>query len=48
MLDENDRSIWLTKRGRFFADEVATQFFNADYMPFEDIVRAPQRIAANA
>ena len=45
LLEENDQEIWLTKLGKYFADEVATQFFNPDYMPFEDVMRAPPQIA---
>lgn len=45
LLEENDQEIWLTKLGKYFADEVATQFFNPDYMPFDDVMRAPPQIA---
>ena len=43
MLEEDDRHIWLTQRGRFFADEVTSQFFDPDYLPFPDVARAPAR-----
>jgi oxygen-independent coproporphyrinogen-3 oxidase len=43
MLDENTDRIWLTERGAFFADEVATQFFNPQYVAFDDIRFAPGR-----
>lgn len=43
MIEEDDRRIWMTKRGSFFADEVATQFFNPDYLPFPDILQTPSR-----
>ena len=45
LLEENDQEVYLTKLGKYFADEVATQFFNPDYMPFEDVMRAPQQAA---
>jgi oxygen-independent coproporphyrinogen-3 oxidase len=41
LLEENDERVWLTKKGRFFADEVATQFFNPDFLPFPDVARPP-------
>jgi len=41
MIDEDDQHVWLTQRGRFFADEISTQFFNRDYLPFPEVVRAP-------
>lgn len=43
MIDEDDNKIWLTKRGAFFADEVTTQFFNPNYVAFDDIRFAPNR-----
>ena len=43
MIDENEEKIWLTNRGAFFADEVTTQFFNPDYVAFDDIRFAPGR-----
>jgi oxygen-independent coproporphyrinogen-3 oxidase len=43
MIEENSERIWLTKRGAFFADEVATQFFNPQYVAFGDIRFAPDR-----
>jgi len=46
LLEEDNQSVWLTQLGRFFADEVATQFFNPDYMPFNEVMRAPQKVAA--
>jgi len=46
LLEENDQAVWLTQLGRFFADEVATQFFNPDYMPFAEVQRAPQQVAS--
>ncbi len=46
LLEENDQYVSLTKLGKYFADEVATQFFNPDYMPFDDVMRAPQLVAA--
>ena len=45
LIQEDDSDIWLTKSGRFFADEVATQFFNPNYMPFDDVIRAPRQAA---
>lgn len=43
MLDEDGDRIWLTDRGAFFADEVTTQFFNPQYVAFDDIRFAPGR-----
>ena len=43
MLEENEEKIWLTQRGAFFADEVTTQFFNPQYVAFDDIRFAPGR-----
>ncbi len=45
LLEENDQYVSLTKLGKYFADEVATQFFNPDYMPFDDVMRAPMQVA---
>jgi len=42
LLDENDSHVWLTDSGRFFADEVCTQFFNPDYLPFPEVMRRPK------
>ena len=44
LLEENENHVWLTKRGRFFADEVTTQFFNPEYLPFPDVSRISQKI----
>ncbi|WP_455202655.1 coproporphyrinogen-III oxidase family protein [Kaarinaea lacus] len=43
MIEENEEKIWLTNRGAFFADEVTTQFFNPDYVAYDDIRFAPGR-----
>jgi len=43
MIEENSEKIWLTERGAFFADEVTTQFFNPQYVAFDDIRFAPGR-----
>ncbi len=47
MFDEDDKKIWLTERGRFFADEVSTQFFNPNFLPFDDIKLAPPTTITN-
>jgi oxygen-independent coproporphyrinogen-3 oxidase len=39
-MDEDDSHIWLTPLGRFFADEVATQFFDPNYMPYPEMLEA--------
>lgn len=44
MLAENDSHVWLTRRGRFFADEVTTQFFNPQYMPFPEVETISQKL----
>jgi oxygen-independent coproporphyrinogen-3 oxidase len=43
MIEESADRIWLTDRGAFFADEVTTQFFNPQYVAFDDIRFAPGR-----
>jgi oxygen-independent coproporphyrinogen-3 oxidase len=42
LLAEDHYAVWLTKTGRFFADEVATQFFDPHYLPFPDVARPPK------
>lgn len=42
LIAENEHNVWLTARGRFFADEVCTQFFDPNYLPFPDVARPPQ------
>ena len=37
LMDEDDTEIWLTKRGKFFVDEVCQQFFHPDYLPFPEV-----------
>lgn len=37
LLGEDDEKVFLTSRGRFFADEVAMQFFNKKYLPFPEL-----------
>jgi oxygen-independent coproporphyrinogen-3 oxidase len=44
LIDEDDKYIQFTRLGRFFADEVATQFFDPAYLPFPEVVRAPRSI----
>lgn len=34
LLEESDEMLRLTKKGSFFADEVAIQFYHPDYIPF--------------
>lgn len=43
LVEEDHNRIWMTERGAFFADEVATQFFNPQYVAFDDIQFAPGR-----
>lgn len=45
LLEEDANHVWLTHAGRFFADEVATQFFNANYMPFKEVESALTKLA---
>lgn len=40
MLEQDDKKIYLTQKGNFFADEVTTQFFHPDYIVFDDIRQA--------
>jgi len=39
LMDEDDSHVWLTRRGRFFADEISTQFFDPNYLPFPEVAR---------
>lgn len=39
MIEEDERRLWLTAKGGFFADEVTTQFFNPDYLPFPEVLQ---------
>ena len=34
---QDDKTIYLTPRGRFFADETVTQLFQKRYLPFDDL-----------
>ena len=36
LLRENDKSLMLTERGRFFADEVCLQFYHPQYLPLPE------------
>lgn len=45
MIEEDSHTIRLTRRGRFVADEVSTQFFDPGYLPFPDVARPPNRTA---
>ena len=40
LVDETNDRVFLTTRGRFFADEVAMQFFNEKYLPFPELACA--------
>ncbi len=42
MIVEDDSSIRLTSKGGFFADEVASQFFNPRYAPFPEVPRVAE------
>ncbi len=46
LIAENDQHVWLTERGRFFADEVTTQFFNPAYLPFPEVTQISKIVAA--
>ena len=43
LMAEDATAVWLTDRGRFFADEVTTQFFDPEFLPFPDVARPPAR-----
>jgi oxygen-independent coproporphyrinogen-3 oxidase len=45
LIAEDGQHVWLTRLGRFFADEVSTQFFDPDYLPFPEVVRAPRTVS---
>ncbi len=40
LLDEDKEKVFMTARGRFFADEVAMQFFSEKYLPFPELACA--------
>jgi oxygen-independent coproporphyrinogen-3 oxidase len=46
MVEQDDKYISLTRRGRFFADEVAAQFFDPEYLTYKDVANAWQRASA--
>lgn len=46
LIEENAEHVWLTQRGRFFADEVSTQFFDPNYLPFPEVSRAADMASA--
>lgn len=46
LITEDDQYVWLTKRGRFFADEVTTQFFNPAYLPFPEVAQISKIVAS--
>lgn len=48
LITEDSESVWLTKRGRFFADEVTTQFFNPAYLPFPDVAQISKLVAGGS
>ncbi len=48
MIVEDDRRFQLSAKGGFFADEVATQFFNKQYMPFAEVPRVADWVADTA
>jgi len=37
LVDENDKEIFLTPRGRFFADETIIQLYQRRYLPFDEV-----------
>jgi ribosomal protein S19E (S16A) len=43
LLEEDDDTIRLTYKGRFFADEICAQLHDPDYLPYpsEDYVQGP-------
>ena len=47
LIEEDSHSIRLTRMGRFVADEVTTQFFDPNYLPFSDVARPPGKKVAN-
>jgi len=46
LIAENADHVWLTDRGRFFADEVTTQFFNPAYLPFPDVSQISKMVSS--
>lgn len=46
LITEDENHVWLTPRGRFFADEVTTQFFNPAYLPFPDVAQISKMVAS--
>ena len=39
LMAEDETHIWLTRRGKFFVDEVCQQFFHPDYLPFPEVAQ---------
>ena len=37
LMEEDETHIWLTRRGKFYVDEVCQQFFHPDYLPFPEV-----------
>ena len=37
LLEEDENQIWLSERGRFFADETVMQLFQKRYLPFPQV-----------
>jgi oxygen-independent coproporphyrinogen-3 oxidase len=48
LIAQDEKAIWLTKRGRFFADEVAAQFFDPKYLTYKEVANARLRATASA
>jgi coproporphyrinogen III oxidase-like Fe-S oxidoreductase len=48
LVAQDEKAIWLTPRVRFFADEVAAQFFDTEYLTYKEVANARQRATAPA
>ena len=40
LMAEDATHIWLTRRGKFYVDEVCQQFFHPDYLPFPEVAES--------
>lgn len=48
LIEQDDRTISLSSRGRFFADEVTAQFFDPQYLTFKEVAEARLRAGVGA
>jgi len=44
LIEQDEKFISLTRRGRFFADEVSAQFFDSKYLTYKEVADARERM----